>query len=112
MREGRMSEREKRGSSRMPTRLRPGKLLTEEGRFIGDCAITDRTEVGVRVRVFEPHRLPAEMSLFDERDTLRWGVELVWTEGADAGLRFTGPSSAVGEDDVTRIAGRYYAVRS
>ena len=112
MREGRMAEQEKRRSSRMPTRLRPGKLLTEEGRFIGDCAITDRTEVGVRVRVFEPHRLPAEMSLFDERDTLRWGVELVWTDGAEAGLRFVTPSSAVAADDLERIAGRYYAVRT
>lgn len=107
-----MSEREKRSTSRTQTRLRPGKLLTEAGKFIGDCAITDRTESGVRVRVFEPQLLPAEMSLFDERDTLRWGVRLMWTEGADAGLRFITPSAVVAEDDVERIAGKYYAVRS
>lgn len=105
-----MSDVDRRGRARTQTRLRPGKLLTGAGDFIGDCAITDRTDAGVRVRLFEPHRLPAAMALFDERDTLRWDVELVWSEGAELGLRFLTPSIPVEAGDARRIAGRYYAV--
>jgi hypothetical protein len=101
---------EKRSASRLQTRLRPGKLLTEEGRFIGDCAITDRTERGARVRIFEPQVLPQDLTLFDERDTLRWGVHIAWIKGAHVGLRFTTPAAAVDDNDVERIAGRYYAI--
>lgn len=101
---------EKRSVSRVQTRLRPGKLLTEEGAFIGDCAITNRTERGARVRVFAAQDLPEEMALFDERDELRWNVKRVWSDGAHVGLRFTTPAAELADDDVERIAGRYYAV--
>lgn len=106
-----MSDREKRSASRIRSRLRPGKLLSEEGAFIGDCAITDRTASGARVRIFDAAALPSEMALFDERDTEQWQVELVWAAGAEAGLRFLTPPTPVEEGDAEKIAGRYYAVR-
>ena len=101
---------ERRRTSRISTRLKPGKLLSRRGAFIADCAITDRSATGARVRVFDPATLSGEMILFDETGTVVWPARLVWEHGPEAGLRFLAGELPVPPAIVERIAGRYYAV--
>ncbi|GGD27680.1 hypothetical protein [Aureimonas glaciei] len=105
-----MTTQERREDSRRRTRLRPGKLLTETGRYLTDCAILDRSSAGARVRLFEAAALSSEMTLFDESETLRWSVRMVWSGDGQAGLCYTSPADPVGAEEAERIAGRYYAV--
>lgn len=101
---------QRRRAERVPTRLKPGKLLSQEGAFLADCAITDRSGGGARVRVFGATDLRSRMILFDETETLAWAAQLAWGQGSEVGLRFLSGSKPVPEDVVRRISGRYYAV--
>ncbi|MEF2071754.1 hypothetical protein [Consotaella aegiceratis] len=97
--------------TRLRTRLRPAKMLTETGRFVRDCAVTDRTGRGARLRFFEPTELPERFVLYEERDASRRPVRTIWSAGAEAGVRFEGPAEIVDAAERERIAGRYYAVQ-
>lgn len=101
---------QRRRAERVATRLKPGKLLSPDGRFLADCAITDRSGGGARVRVFGGTDLASRMILFDETETVAWAAQLAWDQGSEAGLRFLSGSTAVPPDVVNRISGRYYAV--
>ncbi|KQT66098.1 MULTISPECIES: hypothetical protein [unclassified Aureimonas] len=101
---------QRRRAERVSTRLKPGKLLSPEGKFLADCAITDRSGAGARVRVFGGVDLRPRMILFDETETVAWAAQLAWDEGSEAGLRFLSGSRPVPADIVSRISGRYYAV--
>jgi hypothetical protein len=101
---------ERREDSRRRTRLRPGKLLTPSGNYLADCAILDRSKAGARVRLFETAALTPAMTLFDESETLRWEVRMVWSGNGQAGLCYTSPADPVDARDAEKIAGRYYAV--
>lgn len=104
-------EVEKRSARRLRTRLRPGKLLGENGCFLSDCAIVERSAGGARVRIFGTGAdLLQEIALFDETELVRRPARLVWTSHSLAGLCYAGPAEAVGPEEHERIAGRYYAV--
>lgn len=105
-----MPTQERREDGRRRTRLRPGKLLSPSGRYLADCAILDRSKAGARVRLFDAAALSPEMTLFDESDTLRWSVRMVWSSDGQAGLCYTSAADAVDSSDAEKIAGRYYAV--
>jgi hypothetical protein len=105
-----MPTTERREDSRRRTRLRPGKLLSPTGRYLADCAILDRSDAGARIRLFEAVALSPAMTLFDESDTLRWNVRMVWSADGQAGLCYTSPANPVDSADAEKIAGRYYAV--
>ncbi len=106
-----MKSGQRRRAERISTRLKPGKLLSTQGRFLADCAITDRSGEGARVRVFGTADLRSQMILFDETETVAWPAELAWDQGSEAGLRFLAGSQPVPADVVHRISGRYYAVQ-
>lgn len=95
---------------RSRTRLRPAKVLTETGRFVCDCAVTDRSLRGARLRFFAARRLPPRFYLYDEAETTRQLARMIWNAGAEAGIRFIGLSQPVDAIERERIAGRYYAV--
>ncbi|KQT45159.1 hypothetical protein ASG43_12765 [Aureimonas sp. Leaf454] len=101
---------EQRASERVATRLKPGKLLTVKGGFLADCAITDRSATGARVRIFGSPRLPSDLILFDETGTVAWPTHLAWDRGTEAGLQFLAGPLTVPPEIVHRIAGPYYAV--
>lgn len=105
-----MKTEQRRGAERISTRLKPAKLLSTEGTFLADCAITNRSGGGARVRVFGEIDLRAQMILFDETETVAWATQLAWGQGSEAGLRFMSGARPVPADIVRRISGRYYAV--
>lgn len=96
---------------RKATRLRPGKILSSDGIFLGDCAIVDRSAGGARLRLLDGDRpLPDDLWVYDETAMVRHGARLVWTAKGQAGLSFAGEAEPVEATEAERIAGRYYAV--
>lgn len=95
---------------RSRTRLRPGKLLTRDGRFLADCAILDRSQTGARLRLFGPKELPPTFFLYDEADAEKQEAQAVWIRGSEGGIRFRAPPERIDAAERERIAGRYYAV--
>lgn len=101
---------DERRSARKPARLHPAKLLGADFRFVGDCAILDRSTVGARVGLFDTAPLPETMTLYDESEKVRRDVRLVWQSGPLAGLSFQGEPIDVDGRAAERISGRYYAL--
>ncbi|MBB3996202.1 hypothetical protein [Aureimonas pseudogalii] len=103
---------ERRRENRSTTRLRPGKLITETGRFLCDCAVIERSPTGARVRAFAPvdDTLPEELFLFDEVEAFKWRARIIWAKGAELGLELASSSLPVDDAERHRIAGRFYAV--
>lgn len=102
---------ERRGADRVRTRLRPGKLLNEDGGFIADCAILDRSNGGRRIRCFAPIEMPERVWLLDEREAVATAASPVWTHRTLAGLRLAGSPVAMDRHAYLQAAGPYYAVR-
>lgn len=100
---------ERRAEARRRTRLRPGKLLSPEGRFLGDCAILDLSPRGARVRPFGSATLPTELLLFEEGRGLRWPARRAWAGASQAGLHLCGPAEDVAPGECRQIAGPFYA---
>ncbi len=103
---------DRRREARRRTRLRPGKLLTEGGRFLCDCAVVERSEGGARVRAFAPvdALVPEDLFLYEELDAFKHRARIVWASGAELGLAFGAAGEFVGDTERHRIAGRFYAV--
>jgi len=103
---------ERRSEGRRKARLRPGKLLTEGGRFLCDCAVIERSATGARIRAFAPVEtmLPEDLFLLDEVESLKVRARIVWARGAELGLALLSAAEAVDAREQERVAGRYYAV--
>ncbi|WP_062017632.1 hypothetical protein [Aureimonas sp. AU4] len=103
---------ERRQEPRRSTRLRPGKLLTEGGQFLCDCAVVERSETGARIRAFAPVEtmLPENLFLYEEVEARRTRVRIAWAKGAELGLTVTALAEEIVGIERERIAGRYYAV--
>ncbi len=103
---------ERRQEGRRKARLRPAKLLAEDGRFLCDCAVIERSDSGARLRAFAPvdTLLPEDLFLFDEVEALKIRARIVWARGAELGLALLSAAELVTGRERERIAGRYYAV--
>ncbi|WP_102958772.1 hypothetical protein [Mangrovicella endophytica] len=95
---------------RLRTRLRPGKLVSNEGGFLADCAIIDRSTRGARLRFFDDTARPEHFSLLDEVEGVMQPARLVWSAGSEAGACFTGLREVPEAAELARVSGRYYAV--
>ncbi|MBC8128988.1 MAG: hypothetical protein H7Y08_01550 [Rhizobiaceae bacterium] len=107
-----MIETENRRAGRHRTRLRPAKLLSADRRFVGDCAIVDRSGSGARIRLLDAiDEMPTALNLYDETERVLHLVRTVWNRNGQAGLAFDGQPQDVDTIEAERIAGRYYAIR-
>lgn len=86
-RESSESGRDQRGAERLRLLMRTGKLVTPQGEFL--CVLRDASTTGFRAKIY--HRLPdaAAMELV-LASGLRYAVEKIWENEAEAGFRFTG----------------------
>ena len=57
---------ERRGEARRRTRLRVGRALDGEGRFLCEATIADLSATGARLRLVDPAALPETLWLYDE----------------------------------------------
>ena len=78
---------DKRGTERLRTRLRAGRLADRRNKAIVDCLIQDRSRTGARLRLALDRPLPKSFLLFDEVSQARFVAQLAWQRGRDAGVR-------------------------
>ena len=103
---------EHRASGRNRMRLRSAKMLSAEGRFLGECRVHDRSSGGARLALAGPAVLPRRFCLYeDESGEASW-VSVVWRRGAAVGLRFCAPGAPppLRPSDRFALRQRYYAV--
>ena len=102
---------DRRSFRRSRTRLRPGKILDEDRRFLADCSILDRSGDGARIRIFGGlNRVPDAVLVFDENRGTAVRARLAWHRPPEAGFRLDERAESLSEEDIRRLTGPYYAV--
>jgi hypothetical protein len=81
-----LAPRERRGDARRRTRLRVGRALDGEGRFVCEATIVDLSAHGARLRLSDPAALPATLWLYDESEKRAALARVVRRGAGEAGL--------------------------
>ncbi|HEY1426357.1 MAG TPA: hypothetical protein VGF50_06760 [Caulobacteraceae bacterium] len=68
--------------------LLAGKIVCAES-YSFDCMIRERSETGAKLRARTSNPFPSEFHLLDVRAGQAHACELIWTDGPNAGVRFT-----------------------
>jgi hypothetical protein len=103
---------EKRSSARRRLRLRSGKLLDAQNKFLCECLVRDRSGHGLCLVLARNIGLPARCRLYDDETGSLSAIATVWRRGSQVGVRysFTAKPLAIKESDRSALRGRYYAI--
>jgi len=103
---------EMRSSPRRRLRLRSGKLLDAQNKFLCDCLVRDRSGQGLCLILAKNIGLPIRYRLYDDETGSLSAVTTVWRRNALLGVRYCLASKpvAIKEADRSALRGRYYAV--
>lgn len=103
----------RRAKPRFRTRLRAGKLLDDQLRFIADCLIHDRASQGIRICLASAVALPGTLWFYDEESARLHRAHVRWRRRQDAGLFLptNAPTRILTDAERAALAGRYYAMR-
>lgn len=106
------SQPEKRRAERRRTRLRSGKLVGIDGRFLIECQLHDIAGGGAKIRVADPRLVPDRFWLFDDHYAQALIAEVVWRDGLELGVRFRHDPAVQPLDEarLTKLAGKYYSL--
>jgi hypothetical protein len=77
-----------------------GKLVYGPNLLTQDCSIRDRSEGGVRVRLFAAEPLPNQLWFLNIRERTAHLAEVVWRRYPDIGLSLLAPVDLESEDTV------------
>ena len=111
MKPGQQAVREQRAATRRRTRLRSGKILDSDNRFLVECVVHDRSGEGARLRIVEDVALSSPFRLFDDEQGTLHEVSIVWRRGQEMGVRYLGCATAhLTDAQVRALRGRYYAL--
>jgi hypothetical protein len=81
---------ENRRVDRQRVRLRSGRILDHEGRFICDCMIHDRSSSGLRLKLHERLTLPRRGVIRLDDTGVAHAMEIAWQRDTLAGARLLG----------------------
>ncbi|MCO4315677.1 PilZ domain-containing protein [Phyllobacterium sp. 21LDTY02-6] len=103
---------DQRLEERKRTRLRSGKIISVDGRFIVECQFYDLTENGARIRLARKAIVPEQFWLFDDQYCGVLLGQSVWSEGMEIGIRFITPADVppLGEAVLEALSGKYYSL--
>lgn len=103
---------ERRGGRRFRTRLRSGKIVSLEGRFLIECQFHDLADGGARIRPVGPYRLPDRFWLFDDHERNVAYAEVAWRNGSGIGVSFECEPDAVAlsHERIAHLARKYYGL--
>lgn len=103
---------EKRSSARRRLRLRSGKLLDAQNKFLCECLVRNRSGQGLCLILAKNVGLPIRYRLYDDETGSLKAVTTVWRRNALLGVRYCLASKpvAIREADRSALRGRYYAV--
>ena len=102
---------DKRMALRQRTRLRSGKIADPLNRFLTECLVFDRSDMGGRLRLPTGVPLPPWIQFYDDQSAILYHADVIWRRGADIGIRFrpfasTAQTRALAAD----MRRRFYAV--
>ena len=107
----RRSDGERRGSSRLRTRLRSGKIIGPDGRFITECLINNRSAAGCRLRLSVALTPPPRVFLYEDQSNELFQAVVVWTRDRDIGLRLSPcPQTPAHRELAGRMRRKFYAM--
>ena len=80
---------DRRGDQRRRTRLRSGKIINDNGQFVIECLIVDRSSFGGKLRLPKISPLPARLMLYDDQSGELFHATVIWRRDRETGIRFT-----------------------
>ena len=103
---------EKRSSARRRVRLRSGKLLDQNNKFLSECLMRDQSAQGVRLDLARNVGVPARCHLYDDETGAIDCVDTMWRRGGSVGMRYRPLSKpiAIRDSDLASLRDRYYAI--
>ena len=103
---------ERRSEERQRTRLRSGKIVGLDGRFIIECQFNDIAAHGARLRAADVPNLPERFWLFDDFYARALLAKVVWRENQEIGLQFITDSTIapLDEERISKLSGKYYSL--
>jgi len=103
---------EKRRQERKRTRLRSGKLVTLDGRFLTECQVENIARGGAKIRLVGPCVVPKRFWLFDDQYCGALITEVVWQREPELGVRFVQDPNVTPLDEnvLSRLSGKYYSL--
>ena len=103
---------ERRATVRRRTRLRSGKVVGQEGAFVTECLIANRSAAGGLLRLPGAVPLPDRILVYDDQSGELVSATVVWRRERDFGIRFGPPARGARcraiADSMRR---KFYAVR-
>ena len=103
---------ERRRSPRQRTRLRSGKIVDLNGRFLSECTIYDLSAAGSRIRHPGALALPSQFQLYDDQSGLVHHATVLWRNGNESGLSFKPqPLSPRAGALASQMRRKFYAMR-
>jgi len=103
---------ERRSSARRRLRLRSGKLLDSQNRFICECLMRDESPQGLCLRLAKNIGLPPRYRLYNDETGTLSVVATIWRRSELLGVRYcpTAKPASIKESDRSALRGRYYAI--
>ena len=101
---------ERRREARRPRRLRWGKTLDADDRFLTECLVVNRTIGGARLHLARNIVLPTRFQLFEDDAGVISGAEVVWRRAHEIGCRLALTPTPGKQSIVDRMRARYYAL--
>ncbi|MEN5277900.1 PilZ domain-containing protein [Brucella sp. TWI432] len=99
---------ERRSEERQRTRLRSGKIVGLDGRFIIECQFSDIASHGARLRTADVPSLPERFWLFDDFYGRALLTRIVWRQNCEIGVQFISDSeiAPLNEERLNQLAGK------
>lgn len=103
---------ERRKEERQQTRLRSGKIVSLEGRFIIECQFRDIAPHGARLSTADVPNLPERFWLFDDFYGRALLALVVWRASREIGVQLISDATVIPLDDerLSQLAGKYYSL--
>ena len=103
---------DRRDPPRKRTRLRCGKVLDQNGKFLIECQVHDRSPRGAHLRLVKSVAVPRHIKFFDDEHGVLVEAEVIWRKKADLGIEFRTRlnGQAIRSGLRSGAGGKYYAV--
>lgn len=102
---------EKRALDRKRMRLRSGKIISADLRFLAECLVFDCSAAGARLLLQRDAEIPDVIWLFDDNDQSLVKARVAWTLGHQIGVRFSRTTaSQLSRKNAARFGGKLYAL--
>lgn len=103
---------ERRKEERQQTRLRSGKIVGLDGRFIIECQFRDIAPHGARLSTADVPSLPERFWLFDDFYARALLAQVVWRANREIGVQLITDSAVpvLDEERLSQLASKYYSL--